>query len=202
MKCKLILIAILSFGLSSCVDTSNDENKVLLLDAAFVFERDQTDESNGTATLLFNDSYYSFSSELKIDKPIVAGDQLRIVFNGDYDCECQETYPANCRVEGDIINYSLLETHVIGVHVDDTTIGETADDIRRGYLLDNEYVILDEDGRYTTLDKYDGHDLFLSENRRKAIELCTCPEGALCEECPFYVAGLYAYNPRPQTINI
>lgn len=200
MKCRQIIFALLPLVISSCTYSPFSKDKTLLLDAGFVFEHEQTAEGEQLATLLFNDSYYSFSSELRIDKPIVAGDQLSIVFNGDYEYVCRETYPAQCDVRGEIKSHSLIETKIIGVHVDDASIRSAKDSINGSYILDNEYVILDEKGKYTTLDNYKGNDLYLSENIKKMTELCTCPKGAQCEPCPIYIAGLYAFNPRPNKV--
>ena len=221
MKCFKTLFALLPFAVSSCASTpistnsatsnasalSSSENSsasssavedaTLLLNAGFVFNHIQTHEGEKLATLLFDASYYTFSKEITINKPIVAGDQLNVTFNGGYDYFCQEVHPARCKVNGEIKSYFLIETQIIGVHVDDATIGDIADSIKASYLLDNEFVILDKEGRYIALEDYKGQDLYLSENRKKATEFCTCPEGAMCEPCPFYVAGLYAYDPRP-----
>ena len=185
--------------LSSCTKptaiSSEDEDKVLLLNASFVFDIAQNAEGERIATLLFDQCYYSFPNEVMIEETLVAGDQLSIVFNGDYQCFCLCTFPGNCDLEGDVKSYSLLKAPIVEIHLDDGTISDMADSIRRNYFLNNEYVILDEEGRYTSLNDYNGQDLFLSENRRMAAEYCTCPEGAECGPCPFYVAGLYAYNP-------
>ena len=196
MKVKRICFALLPTLLSSCGCSNFNNEKTLVLDATFVFEHTETSEGEKLATLLFNGGYYSFSSEVKIDKPIVAGDQLSITFNGDYEITCQETYPKRCEVDGKIKGFTLKETQIYGIHVDDATIGDIAKSIRSDYLLENEFVIL-EDGRFTSLDSYDGQDLFLSYNKRKMDENCICPDGYQCEACPVYIKGLYAYNPRP-----
>lgn len=196
MKIKYITLFLLFPVLSGCANPLPLDDEVLLLDAAFVFEHLENEENEKLASLLFNGGYYSFSNEIKIDKTLVAGDQLNITFNGDYSVICQEIYPSKCVVEGEVKSYTLIETRVRSMHVDHVTIKDIADEFKKGYTLDNEYVILDREGRYTTLDSYEGHDLWLSENKRKMTELNTCPEGIQCEPSPIYIAGLYAYDPR------
>ena len=187
---------LLSNILIGCSLSPNKEY-VLVLNAGFVFDHIQTQEGEKLAKLLLNNSYYVFSSEIKLDKPLVAGDQLSITFDGQYEAICRETYPAQCAVTGTIKNYSIMETQIYGIHVDDTTIVSAIKN--DGFVLDNEYVILDEEGRYTSLNEYNGSDIFLSYNQKKMVEYCTCPKGAKCGPCPIYVAGLYAYNPRPNS---
>lgn len=193
MKNKILSLLLLSTILVGCSLSSNKEY-TLVLNAGFVFNHIQTQEGEELAKLLLNDAYYVFSSEIKLDKPLVAGDQLSISFDGQYEAICRETYPAQCTVTGTIKNYSIIETQIRGIHVDDTTIANAIKN--GGFVLDNEYVILDEEGRYTSLNDYNGSDIFLSYNQKKMVEYCTCPKGAQCQPCPIYVAGLYAYNPR------
>lgn len=196
MKIKYITLFLLFPVLFGCANPLPVDGEALVLDAAFVFEHLENEENEKIACLLFNGGYYSFPNEIKIDKTLVAGDQLSITFYGDYSVICQEIYPSICVVEGEIKSYTLIETRVRSIHINDTTIKDIANEFKKSYILDNEYVILDEEGRYTTLDSYEGHDLWLSENKRKMTELNTCPEGAQCEPNPIYIAGLYAYDPR------
>ena len=191
----LIVLPLLLVGCNVANKPSSTSDKhTLVLGYGFVFNHVQNQKGEQLAKLLLNNSYYSFSSEINIEEPIVAGDQLSITFDGEYDEICLETYPAQCTITGTINSYHLIQTEVLGLLVDDTSMAVA---IRNGgYVLDNEYVILDEEGRYTSLDEYDDSNIFLSVNKKKMEEYCTCPEGAQCEPCPIYVSQLYAYNPR------
>ena len=196
MKIKYIAPFLLFTMLSGCANHLPVDDDTLLLDATFVFEHLENEENEKLASLLFNGGYYSFPNEIKIDKTLVAGDQLSIIFNGDYSVICQEIYPSKCVVEGEVKSYTLIETRVRFIHIDDATIKDIASEFKESYMLDNEYVILDQEGRYTTLDSYEGHDLWLSESKRKMTEMNTSPEGTQFEPSPIYIAGLYAYDPR------
>lgn len=191
MKIKYITPFLLFSVLSGCANPLPVDDEALLLDAAFVFDYLENEENEKLASLIFNGGYYSFPNEIKIDKTLVAGDQLSITFNGDYSVKCQEIYPSKCVVEGEVKSYTLIETRIRSMHIDHVTIKDIADEFQKSYKLDNEYVILDREGRYTTLDSYEGHDLWLSENKRKMIDFNACLEGS-----PIYIAGLYAYDPR------
>ena len=195
MKNKIAILIAFPVLLTGCQGNSSSIGEhTLVLNYGFVFNHIQNQQGEKLAKLLLNDCYYKFSSDIELDKPAVAGDQLSITFDGDYSILGFSTGPGDCTVTGTIKDYSLIETQIIGLLVDEASM-EAA--IRNsGYVLDNEYVILDKEGRYTTLDEYPGSNLFLSVNQRKMAEYCTCPEGAQCEPCPIYIAGLYAYNPR------
>ena len=196
MKIKYITPFLLFPALSGCANPFPVDDEALLLDAGFVFEHFENEENEKIASLLFNGGYYSFPNEIKIDKILVAGDQLSITFNGDYSVICQEIYPSKCVVEGEVKSYTLIETRVRSIHIDAATIKDIANEFKKSYILDNEYVIFDQEGIYTTLDSYEVHDLWLSENKRNMTELNTCLEGAQCEPSSIYIAGLYAYDPR------
>ena len=198
MKNKPTILIVLSLLLAGCnvanKSSSISSKHTLVLDYGFVFNHVQNQQGEQLAKLLLNDSYYSFPSEISIEEPIVAGDQLSITFDGEYDGICLETYPAQCTITGTIKSYRLIQTQVIGLLVDGASMAVA---IRNsGYVLDNEYVILDEEGRYTSLDEYNGSNIFLSVDQKKTKDYCTCPEGAQCEPCPIYISQLYAYNPR------
>ena len=200
MKNKIALFIVLPVLLLSCNSNSSNESssftgdQTLVLDYGFAYIK-QNQKGEKLAELLLNYSYYNFSSEIKLDKSPVAGDQLSITFEGEYGITGISTGPGKCTVTGTVKSYQLLETQVICMLVDEASVATA---IRHsGYVLDNEYVILDEEGRYTTLDEYPGSSVYLSYNQRKMKELCTCPEGAQCGPCPIYISQLYAYNPRP-----
>ena len=198
MKNKITILIVLPLLLAGCSNANKSSSisseHTLVLDYGFVFNHIQNQKGEQLAKLLLNDSYYSFPSEINIEEPIVAGDQLSITFDGEYDWICLETYPAQCTITGTIKSYRLIQTEVLGLLVDGASMAVA---IRNsGYLLDNEYVILDKEGRYTSLDEYNDSNIFLSVNKKKTEEYCTCPEGAQCGPCPIYISQLYAYNPR------
>ena len=208
MNKKLFFIAVLPFLLIGCSNepsketssseqSSSIEETTIVLQAAFEYY-DWVDESaEKRAELLFGGSHYSFPGEVKFDKPLVAGDQLKLVVENYTGTTCTAVYPEQCHISGTLKSYSLVETQISEMHVDDGTIGDIADTIRYSCMLANEYVILDRTGLYTYLDSYDGQDLYLSLDQGRMDSECYCPDGTICGPCPFYVAAMYAYDPRP-----
>lgn len=43
---------------------------------------------------------------------IVAGDQLNVVFNGNYEITCQNTYPNRSEVNGKIKDFALKNSNI------------------------------------------------------------------------------------------
>ena len=190
MNTRLISLVLLSTLITGCNQVPNDEH-TLVLSAGLIFNFYHNSEDEGLAKILFDNAFYSFDSSVKIETTIVAGDQLSITFNSKYKIVCQTTYPGNCHVKGDIKSYKLIETQIFQITF------ESANDIRTNYKLDNDYVVLDEEGRYVSLSEFDGDMLYLSQDLQRTQNNCSCPDGAECEPCPIYVAGIYAYDPRP-----
>lgn len=199
MKKKQLALLLLPLILSGCGNSTSTPNteKTFVLNAGFVFDHKQAASGEKLASLLFDGSYYSFFDELTLEEPLVAGDQLNVTIGNITEDFCLSLYPARCTVNGEIKTYTHIKTEIVGVGVDDGTIGENARTIRESYILDNEKVILDKEGRFVPLEDYDGQRIYLSVNKNKTETSCSCPEGAQCEPCPLFIAGLYAYNPRP-----
>ena len=193
--CALLLTSCISPKIINSSDSSNNET-TLTLSMNFVFDV-KVEDDHYLADLTYQGEYYIFPSKIELDAPRVAGDQLKVIFDGEYSYICQYTYPSLCHVEGTIKEYHHIQTQILEIHVDDGTISSIANEIESGYILDTKNVVLDEVGHFVPLNEYDGQDLFLSHNLRKMDKYCSCPDGAECEPCPTYIAGLYAFNPRP-----
>ena len=201
MKRKSIALAFFSLLLFGCGNPQETVEEIpetkLTLSAGFVFNYRLDPEGGFLAELLFDGDSVSLPERIDTDGPLVAGDQVVITFEGDYEIFCVDVYPGQCRVNGKVKRQDFVKTEILGIQVADATIGDIADDIKSDYHLDNTYVILDEEGKFTPLENYEGHELYLSVNRRSTEYHCTCQDGAECEPCLTYIAGLYAYNPRP-----
>lgn len=196
MRRKLAALILLPILICGCGNQGENEH-VLSLSAGYVFGVSKTLDGHPTGRMLFNDTVYSFPEGVSWPGPLVAGDQLVITFEGEYQVNCYYTYPATCLVEGKVKDCKLYKTDILGIHLDDATIASQADRISREYLLETPYVILDVEGRCIPLNEYDGQDLFLSVDKRATEEHCpACPAGANCGVCATYIAGLYAYSPR------
>ena len=52
----------------------------------------------------------------KLHIAIVAGDQLKVTFNGDYEITCQDSYPNRSEVDGKIKNFALKKL-IYSIHI-------------------------------------------------------------------------------------
>jgi hypothetical protein len=109
------------------------------------------------------------------------------------------TYPGDCYLEGKVKDYGVRQTNVTGINIDLEEGGTVSRYLMSHYTIFTNYVVLDEEGRYTPLEEYNGADtLYLSESLSNEEYGCACPEEAQCAPCatPPYIVGIYAYNPR------
>lgn len=183
---------------------SSEDSKIIYtasykFKASFVFEHIKDEEDNNLACLLYDHSYYHWNGgvSIHIEENIVAGDILIVNFESDEEIStyCELTYPSSCYINAKAVSYEFIKTNIISINAE-TPIKEMAKDIKESYDLNNPYVVLDEEGHYIDIEEYEGHELYLSIDKSLEDYYCSCPEGAQCEPCPTYIAGLYAYNPR------
>lgn len=183
----LITISLIfSLGLCSCSDTKNVSFSI-----NFIFEHVYSpDKGNYLAMQLFNNNYLSSGfEEVEVPNDLIAGDILNIEYTGEIFA--LESFPGHLILDGDIISYNFEKTDIFGIHSDDSYI--SVDSLKNKYILDNDYVILNESMEYISLDEFEGYDLYLSVNKSK---LAKCPDGAWCEPTMYNIAGIYAYYPR------
>lgn len=141
------------------------------------------------AQLTFSDGYFGTGFEhFSYPKtPLVAGDYFEIEYTGDLIV--QESFPCNYIIQGgEVVSTKFIPT---------TIHKATKDYLNKETNLDffSTRVILSSQGDWEYILDYQGDELYYTldmgyyeENR--------CPEGAVCEELPIVIAGVYAYNPR------
>lgn len=193
MKFNKLLLALFPLVLSGC-----NYNKTLVLSFVINYHHIADSETGEfIPTLLLDNSYWEFPSEINIDySDVIAGDELKITFNGNYKYICTLSNPGKCKVEGKIKDYSIVKTSVKSYYAyEGLTIEELIEDVKRENILKNEYVIL-ENGHYISLDEYDRQTIYLSVDLKKTSEMCNCPKNAHCSQCATYIAAMYAFNPR------
>ncbi|MBQ7353526.1 MAG: hypothetical protein IJW54_05960 [Clostridia bacterium] len=135
------------------------------------------------AKLLFDDNYLSSGfGIIDVPKDITAGDIINIVHTGYI--RTAETYPGQSYlVDGEVISYSFTHANVIHLEGEDFSI----ENVKNSYShkTHRSYVILDRSGRYISLDKYVGDEIYLVVDTERS-----CVDG----KTP--VACMLAYNPR------
>ena len=170
--------------------STDNETKSISLEYNYVFfDASETLSGKPFAKLLCGSSYLAgaldgINSALMTEN-IIAGDVLRIDYTGEL--EYLEQYPQVINLEGRVVSYGMSLAKVIHIQIGETTIKE----IKETYNLQNEYIILDENGSYTTLGNYTGSDLYLVEKSYNSSW-----ETISSKSTKKDIACVYAYNPR------
>lgn len=181
---SLLLVA-LSLFLVSCQDnrTCVDENETHTVTLPFNYSYDVP--VSNVATLLCGSSYFGRGFEsIIIPDDIVAGDLIKITYKGEM--YTQESYPGTHVLNGEIVSYSFTYANVFPVSKENLT-----EAMLEEYSLQNNYVILDRTGKYTTLEEYTGDKVYLVEDLQRYASARRS-----VEELPFYVSCMLAFNPR------
>ncbi|MBQ3589162.1 MAG: hypothetical protein II980_01805, partial [Clostridia bacterium] len=170
--------------------STDNETKSISLEYNYVFfDASETLSGKPFAKLLCGSSYLAgaldnINSALMTEN-IIAGDVLHIDYTGEL--EYLEQYPQVINLEGRVVSYGMSLAEVIHIQIGETTIKE----IKETYNLQNEYIILDENGSYTTLGNYTGSDLYLVEKSYNSSW-----ETISSKSTKKDIACVYAYNPR------
>ncbi|MBP5091797.1 MAG: hypothetical protein J6328_04490 [Bacilli bacterium] len=203
MKSKSIILSMLPLLLSSCSismlpkasggESSVKGDAVTITEVRFNYKLRM---SEAIAVLsLDGEPFYTSLSNLGINKLVVAGDEVKITYYGQPIVGCHDA----CFIEAKVKSYEIIETTVfaitLGEHEGRGNFEEAING--RGLMIQDKYVITDENGSYVPLDEYEGDAIYASVSPSASEDNCTCPAGAECEPCPLFTAGLYAYNPRP-----
>ncbi|MDD7374840.1 MAG: hypothetical protein PUG57_01875 [Bacilli bacterium] len=174
---KALLLLPLTLSLYSC--SSIEE---ITLEAKYVFNHAFDKDNNPIAVLLFDEAYLSSSLNIKYDSTsIIGGDRLNIKYIGDL--YYQETYPATLVIDGKVVSYSISNTYYTKLHT--SSIREIYKEI--------EYVITDKEGHYTSIDSYEGEEVYATFSKDKEIP---CKEGNNCGPQPFPINAIYSFEPR------
>ena len=183
-------------GTSSSNDDDVIEKNVFKFQYTFAYDHIFSSSGEPYATLLIDDSYLS----LKIDEPkdITAGDILCVeITNGAYFVT-QESYPGHTHlVNGEMVSYWFEYSDVYILSGGEITPQNVRDsfDFRWG----NEYVILDRDGRYVSLDEYEGSELYLVLDKERADKIDSGKIEPERDEAKIPIACALAYNPRKES---
>lgn len=170
--------------------STDNETKSISLEYNYVFfDASETLSGKPFAKLLCGSSYLAgaldnINSALMTEN-IIAGDVLHIDYTGEL--EYLEQYPQVINLDGRVVSYGMSLAEVIHIQIGETTVEE----IKETYNLQNEYIILDENGSYTTLGNYTGSDLYLVEKSYNSSW-----ETISSKSTKKDIACVYAYNPR------
>ena len=143
------------------------------------------------AKLLCDDSYIHIGIEEPLD--ITAGDMLIVEHTGHF--MTAETYPGSTDLyDGEVISYRYEYSTVftlLGDEIDSEAI-KAKYDFRWG----DEYVILNRDGDFVSLDEYEGTTLYLVLDMERAEKIDKNEIQPSWDETKIPIACALAYNPR------
>ena len=182
----IVLTLCLSLFLVSCGDnrTGVDENETHTVTLPFNYSYDVP--ISDVATLLCGGSYFGRGFEsIIIPDDIVAGDLIKITYKGEM--YTQESYPGTHVLNGEIVSYSFTYADVFPVSKENLTEAM----LEEYYSLQNNYVILDRTGKYTTLEEYTGDKVYLVEDLQRYASARSS-----VQELRLYVSCMLAFNPR------
>ena len=151
-KSKFLLFLSLPLLLTPCSNpgtisknslaSSSDENEIKTANIPlnFVFEHVYDSEDNPhLASLLYQSNYFSDNfDELEIPQDLIAGDLLNIEYTGEIIAT--ESYPGTFYLNGEIILYNFEKTKIIENDIKEDLL--TIDNLSQSYILENEFVIL------------------------------------------------------------
>ena len=174
---KALLLLPLTLSLYSC--SSIEE---ITLEAKYVFNHAFDKDNNPIAVLLFDEAYFSSSLNIEYDSSsIIGGDRLNIKYKGEL--YYQETYPATLVLDGELVSYSISNTYY--TKLPSSSIREMHKEIN--------YVITDKEGHYTSIDSYEGEEVYATFSKDKEIP---CKDGNNCGPQPFPINAIYSFEPR------
>ncbi len=152
------------------------------------FNYDYGIHNENIATLLVNYGKLIHGFEnVVIPDDIVAGDLITINYKGRIITE--EIYPSMTYLyDGEVISYSFEYASVIQFALTEKTI----DKLRAEYDLKDEYVIIDRDGKYTSLDECKGKNIYLVTDKTKVQNHV----GSWGNGEKYPIASIFTFDPR------
>lgn len=143
------------------------------------------------AKLLCDDSYIHIDIEEPLD--ITAGDMLIVEHTGYF--MTAETYPGSTDLyDGEVISYRYEYSTVFTLFGDE--IDSEAIKAKYDFRWGDEYVILNRDGDFVSLDEYEGTTLYLVLDMERAEKIDKNEIQPSWDETKIPIACALAYNPR------
>ena len=132
---------------------------------------------------------HSFDSVIQ-PGDLIAGDVLHFDYVGKL-ADPVFSIPGVIDIVGRLERYHFIKTEIKKYHSDLGPIKDNLDVLRGMYQIEFEYVIINRNGTYVSLDSYDGSNLYVSIDYKR-MYLASDQH----ETTRPIVAALYSYNPR------
>ena len=185
-KIFLSFILILSIVfLTSCENINSEPVEISMKMVYHYGFFDEFIDNSYQASLLYD--YNSINFEIDApEKQLIAGDVVNLKYRGSIIC--QESFPGRMFLEkgSKILSTTYYYTTVVEIASFDIIRNDDGQIISlKNYIVENNFVILDNELNFIELEKYTGTTLFASfklDQNKEVIEN--------------QIAALYAYNPR------
>ena len=124
---------------------------------------------------------------------LIGGD----VFHFDYTGKLADpiySIPGEININGRLERYKYIKTEIRSYHSDLGPIKDNLEALHSLYLIDFEYVIINKNGAYVSLDSFEGSDLYISVDYKRMYMDTNADTDHISTKT--IVATLYSYKPR------
>ena len=154
-------------------------------------EKPQTDYILGFAHLWYEGETLGTAFKDVIQpRVLVAGDVFRFSYTGEL-ADPVMSIPGVLSIYGELIDYEYIKTTIEKVEPKD---GSLADALSM-YEINDPYVILNQQGAYTSLEKFEGDKVFVTLDYKKMYIDVKRTDDPVEPSRPI-AAAIYAYDPR------
>ena len=212
MKSKLtksmisLAVIALSFGVTACsVDPTSrnsdysaiggsSEQEIHYMNVSlrnWYDERPQTDYILGFAHLWYEGETLGTAFKDVIQpRVLVAGDVFRFSYTGEL-ADPVMSIPGVLSIYGELIDYEYIKTTIEKVEPEDVSLA----DALSMYEINDPYVILNQQGAYTSLEKFEGDKVFVTLDYKKMYIDVKRTDDPVEPSRPI-AAAIYAFDPR------
>ena len=201
-----LVVLVLSFGATSCtvdpisnnnssVSTSSDvEIKYANVSLRYYYE----ESSQSTSYLGFAHLWYEGETLGGVFKDViqprvlVAGDVFHFSYKGELADQIM-SIPGVLDIWGELIDYEYIKTTMEKVEPES---GSLVDALNNLYQIDEPYVILNQQGAYTSLEKFEGDKVYVTLDYKKMYINVDKNDSRQYEPSLPIAAAIYAYDPR------
>ena len=201
-----LVVLVLSFGATSCtvdpisnnnssVSTSSDvEIKYANVSLRYYYE----ESSQSTSYLGFAHLWYEGETLGGVFKDViqprvlVAGDVFHFSYKGELADQIM-SIPGVLDIWGELIDYEYIKTTMEKVEPEN---GPLVDTLNNLYQIDEPYVILNQQGAYTSLEKFEGDKVYVTLDYKKMYINVDKNDSRQYEPSLPIAAAIYAYDPR------
>ena len=155
-------------------------------------ERQQTDYILGFAHLWYEGETLGTAFKDVIQpRVLVAGDVFHFSFTGEV-ADSIMVVPGRLDIWGEVIDYEYIKTTIEKVEPEDVSLA----DALSMYEIKDPYVILNQQGAYTSLEKFEGDKVYVTLDYKKMYIDIDRNDSRQYEPSRPIVSAIYAYDPR------